>query len=156
MPGRSTLPRISEADKLKVFPDITDPLPAKCLDHVPAGVPMFWGETKSVSTWWLLLEEVQAGCVVDLSPGSGALASACMQRGNQYLGLIGNSLHMTWLTTVVDRASLKFICESGSYLYQEDLATHLQELFAELVEPPEDDKLEEAICDGDAGDVEEE
>jgi hypothetical protein len=145
LPGRSTLPRISEADKLNVFPDITDPLPAKWLDHVPAGVPMFWVETKSVSTWWLLLEEVQAGYVVDLSPGSGALASACMQRGNQYLGLLGNSLHMTWLTTVVDRASLKFICEAGSYLYQEDLATHLQELFAELVEPPEDNKLEEAI-----------
>jgi len=61
---------------------------------------------------------------------------------------------MTWLTTVVDRASLKFICESGSYLYQEDLATHLQDLFAELVEPTEDDKLEEAICDGDADDEE--
>ena len=148
LPGRSTLPRISVADKLKVFPDITEPLPAKWLDHVPAGVPMFWGENKSAETWWLLLEEVQAGCVVDLSPGSGALASACMQRGTQYLGLLGSALHMTWLTTVVDRASLKFICESGSYLYQEDLATHLNELFADVVDPPEDKNLEESICDG--------
>ena len=85
---------------------------------------------------------------MDLSPGSGALASACMQRGTQYLGLLGSALHMTWLTTVVDRASLKFICESGSYLYQEDLATHLNELFADVVDPPEDKNLEESMCDG--------
>ena len=145
MPGRSTLARISEADKAKVFSEATDSLPQKWVDNVPAGVPMFWGETKSLTTWIQLLDEVKAGSVIDLSPGSGVLASACMQRGTPYLGMVGNSHHLTWLTNVVDRAAAKYITTAGNYLYQEDLAAHLTELFADVVDPKQDTMAEEAL-----------
>jgi hypothetical protein len=149
LPGRSSLSRISQGDKEKVFPEATDNLPKKWLDNVPVGVPMFWGETKSVATWHQLLEEVQAHAVVDLTPGSGVLASACMQRGTPYVALVANTHHLTWLTNVVDRNSCKYMCTTGNFLYQEDLATLLAELFADVVDPKEDTTAEEAIQEGD-------
>ena len=145
LPGRSTLARISVTDKEKIFSETTDPLPKKWLDNVPVGVPMFWSETKSMTTWYQLLDELQAGCVVDVSPGSGVLASACMQRGTPYLGLLGNAQHLTWLTNVIDRNACKFMCTTGNFLYQEDLATLLNELFADVVDPKDDATAEEAI-----------
>ena len=145
LPGRSTLSKISASDKEKVFPEPTDPLPKKWVDNVPVGVPMFWGETKSMVTWTQLLDEVQGHCVVDVSCGSGVLASACMMRGTPYAGLVGNPHHLTWLTNVVDRNSCKFMCTTGNFLYQEDLATLLGELFADVVDPKEDTTAEEAI-----------
>ena len=145
LPGRSTLARISESDKQKIFAETTDPLPQKWLDNVPVGVPMYWQETKSVSTWYQLLEEVQAGCVIDVSPGSGVLASACMRRGMPYVGLVSNAQHLTWLTNVVDRSSCKYMCTTGNHLYQEDLATLLAELFSDVVDPKEDATAEQAI-----------
>ena len=114
-----------------------------------AGVPAFWGETKTVVTWERLLDEVDANACIDLSPGSGALASACMSRGIQYLGLVTDPSHLTWLTNVVDRASLKYICASGNLIYQVDLASHLTELFADVLDPHEDETLEEAIMGSD-------
>ena len=145
LPGRSTLSKISDSDKVKVFPETTDPLPKKWVDNVPVGVPMFWGETKSMLTWIQLLDEVQGHCVVDISCGSGVLASACMMRGTPYAGLVGNQHHLTWLTNVVDRNSCKFMCSTGNFLYQEDLATLLGELFADVVDPKEDTTAEAAI-----------
>ena len=145
LPGRSTLARISSSDKEKIFSDTTDPLPKKWVDNVPVGVPMFWGETKSVSTWSQLLDEVAAGRIVDVTPGSGVLASAAMQRGTPYLGLVGNAHHLTWLTNVVDRNSCQYMCTTGNFLYQEDLATLLSELFADVVDAKEDQTAEEAI-----------
>jgi hypothetical protein len=131
---RRSLPRITPQDKLKVFPEATDELPAKWSEHVPAGVPMFWGETKPIGMWATLLKQVDGKCVVDLSPGAGTLAAACLKHNIAYLGIVGVAAHMTWLTNVVDRSALKYICESGNSLYQEDLATHLKELFADVMD----------------------
>ena len=149
LPLRTSLPRISPSDKLKIFPDATDVLPKRWTDSVTAGVPAFWGETKSVATWERLLDEVDGGACVDLSPGSGALASACMSRGIQYLGLVTDATHQLWLTKVIDRAALKYICQSGNMIYQDDLASHLTELFADVLEANEDETLEEAIMGSD-------
>ena len=145
MPGRSSLARISVADKEKIFTETTDPLPKKWSDNVPVGVPMFWGETKSDVTWNQLLDEVNADCVVDVTPGSGVLASACMARGTPYLGLVGHPQLLSWLTNVVDRSSCRYMCTTGNFLYQEDLATLLTELFADVVDPKEDTTAEEAL-----------
>ena len=95
---------------------------------------MFWGETKSIATWDLLLNEVCAKVVVDLSPGSGSLASACLSKGLVYHGIVGTASHMGWLTNVLDRESLQHISRAGHPLYQEDLATHLKELFGDIME----------------------
>ena len=60
--------------------------------------------------------------------------------GALYVGFVYNKTHMTWLTNVVDRASLKYLVQSGTILYQEDLATHVKQVFADLVEPDEAEK----------------
>ena len=83
---------------------------------------------------------------MDVSPGSGLLAQCCMAAGVQYFGVCASSQHLQWLTNVLDRAALKYIVESGTFLYQEDLATHIQELFSDVLqslEVPEED--EEAV-----------
>ena len=66
-----------------------------------------------------------------------------MSSGIQYLGLVGHPTHFNWLTNVVDREALKYICQGGNYLYQEDLAKVVEELFADTVE--QDDVQDEAI-----------
>ena len=45
--------------------------------------------------------------------------------------------HLAWLGNVLDRAALTYLCKSGEHLYQEDLASCVQELFADLLKPEE-------------------
>lgn len=132
--SRLSLPRISPEDKLRIFPEAPSVLPSKWCKKVRSGVPMFWGETKSVQTWDILLDEVSAKCVVDLSPGAGTLASTCLSKSIPYHGIVGNAAHLGWLTNVLDRSSLQYLSRAGHTLYQEDLATHVKELFGELLE----------------------
>ena len=107
------------------------------------GVPLYWCETKSVEAWVRILKDTSVKCVVDLTAGSGTLACACMGVGALYLGFVYHKTHLTWLTNVVDRASLKYLVQSGTPLYQEDLATHVKQVFADLVEPDHDEQNSE-------------
>ena len=97
------------------------------------GVPLFWCETKGVTAWVQVMEDTMSQGVVGLSPGSGALAEACMKRGIQYFGAVFDNTHYQWLSNVVDRASLTYICASCDLLYQADLATHVKELFSDHI-----------------------
>ena len=144
LPPRMSLPRISGEDKLKIFSEVPDALPARWCDSVSAGVPLFWGETKSQNLWKQLLMDVDAKSVVDTTP-STALAMACMDLGIAYKGLVGNQTQMQWLTNTIDRASLKFICTAGSFLYQEELAKHIKDLFSDVVDACQDETNDEAI-----------
>ena len=117
--------------------------PSKWLKNIPAGCPMFWGETKSVAFWVQLLTELTATCVVDVTPGSGALAEAAMILGIQYCGFCADFGHMGWLSNVIDRASVRQIVKSGTFLYQEELADELKEMFSAIVEPEEENEGQE-------------
>ena len=99
---------------------------------------MYWGETKSVALWVQLLTDVGAKCVVDVTPGSGSLAEAAMILGIQYCGFVTDPVHMGWLNNVIDRASVRQIVKSGTFLYQEDLAESLKEMFGDVVEVEEE------------------
>ena len=83
MTARTRLPRISVEEKAKVF-GASGRLPAKWLKHIPAGCPLFWGETKSVAYWVQILTELNAKCVVDVTPGSGSMAEAALILGTHY------------------------------------------------------------------------
>ena len=154
--GIPTMPRhrlalINDGEKVNIVgstPDV-DNVPEAWTKRGLQGVPLYWGETKSVEAWTRILKDTSAKAVVDLSAGSGTLACACMGVGALYVGFVYHKTHLTWLTNVVDRASLKYLVQSGTTLYQEDLATHVKQVFADLVEPddPEqnsDDDEEEA------------
>ncbi len=71
------------------------------------GVPLFWGERKTVKMWAQILEDVDAKAVYDLTPGTGALASACLIAGITYVGVARNADHRQWLDTLLDRVALK-------------------------------------------------
>ena len=134
LPARTSLARIDPADKEKIFTEKPGELPQKWTNLVTGGVPLYWQESKSTLVWTQLMTDVRADCVVDLSPGSGALATACMQLGIAYLGIVSNATHLSWLTNVLDRAALQYIVESGHVLYQEDLASLVKDMFADLLE----------------------
>ena len=142
---RTALAMISPEDKEKIFSDKTDPLPKRWVSR-SSGVPLFWLETKSLGFWTQLCEELSIKCIVDVSPGSGILAQCCMAKGIQYFGMCTSPHHLQWLSNVLDRAALKYIVESGAFLYQEDLATHIKELFADVLQPLEaSEEDEEAV-----------
>ena len=144
LPPRTSLPRISEDDKKAIFQEATAALPTKWVSGC-AGVPLFWGETKSSKFFVQVLSDTTAKAVVDVSPGSGALAQACMELGIPYFGMCANQQHLTWLTNVLDRAALRWICQTGTFLYQEDLATHIQELFADSLKANDEDVDDSAV-----------
>ena len=63
-----------------------------------------------------------------------------MKLGVQYFGVVFDKTHFQWLSNVIDRASLQYICAQGAVLYQADLATHLQELFSDNLAGDDDDE----------------
>lgn len=143
---RTHLSKITVADKAKIFPDETNPPPKRWSSSVSEspGVPLFWLETKSVAFWGQLLDDLSVKCVVDASPGSGLLAQTCMSKGIHYFGMCMSPHHLTWLSNVLDRACLKYVVESGSYLYQEDMAGLVQELFSDVLatlEKPDEENV---------------
>ena len=146
MAPRMTLPRISQEDKAKIFPDTPQVLPKKWSDAVTAGQPLYWQETKSQEFWGHVLEMINAKCVVDVSPGSGSLALACMEKGLHYFGICRDPVHTGWLSNVLDQAAMKFLSESGSNMYQADLATHIKELFSDMTTGLDDEITDEVIA----------
>ena len=146
---RTHLAMISSEDKLKIFPEKPDPLPKHWAASRRSGVPLHWLETKSVEFWGQMGDDLNIKCVVDTSPGSGLLAESCMARGIPYFGICSSPHHLQWLSNVLDRTSLRYIVESGSYLYVEDLATHIQELFADVLESQATEEDEDAVQESD-------
>ena len=82
----------------------------------------------------VFLPEVKAALVVDYSPGSGAMARACLNLGIQYVGICRSAQHCSWLTNILNKAAVECISRTGSPLYQQDLATCINEHFKELID----------------------
>ena len=94
----------------------------------------------------MFLAEVRAALVVDYSPGSGALARACLNQGIQYVGICRTELLFNWLTKILNKAALECISRSGSPLYQQDLASCIQAHFKGVIEELHQ---QDAAVDGD-------
>ena len=74
------------------------------------------------------------GLVVDFTPGSGAMARACLEAGILYVGVCRSQQHSSWLVNVLDRASVEIATRSGTALYEQDLSTCLNDHFKELID----------------------
>ena len=57
-----------------------------------------------------------------------------MKTGATYLGVARNAPHGSWLHSVLDRASLIYLRESGQPLFEQDLATCIQEHVREVLD----------------------
>ena len=130
---------------------------ARIFDVEARGHPFSWTEQKPLAWYEVFLQEVKAALVVDFSPGSGAMARACLNQGIHYVGICRTEKHCSWLTNILNKAAVECCARNDSPLYQQDLAqcisSHFRELIDELhqqdaVEVEYDDK-DESDSDGD-------
>ena len=86
-------------------------------------------------SWYdVFLEEINAGLVIDLSPGSGAMARACLNQGIQYVGICRTERHCSWLTNILNKAAVECIARNDSPLYQQDLASNISAHFNDIID----------------------
>ena len=93
------------------------------------GQPLFWAERNNVDYWKDLWQDLNAGVVVDCTPGSGTAAMAALELNICYYGIARNSLHANFLSNVVDRHALKMMNTHGGPLYHQDMAECIVEHF---------------------------
>ncbi|CAE7639042.1 unnamed protein product [Symbiodinium necroappetens] len=123
LPPLERRPKISVTEKAKIWSDIDEP-PKYRLESVP----IYWAESKPWDCWDTLLACLDAGAVLDLTPGSGLLASVCMAAGISYTGITRS----------------EDLSESVRKLF-DDVLRELND--AELQESDEDDMGDEDMAD---------
>jgi len=110
------------------------PSPSAGVYGDPSGLPLCWQERKPEPFYKLLLEEWNVTGVVDLSPGSGTLARACMSNAWPYLGICKNQEHSSWLQNVLNRRALQVVATPGSVLFEREFSDMITDHFRELLE----------------------
>ena len=111
------------------------PSPAAGLFNVAGrGHPFSWKGTKPIAWYRRLISDIAAGLVIDLTPGSGALARACLEAGVQYVGICRKPEQASWLINVLNRAAVECTTRNGTALYEQDLASCLTDHFKEIIE----------------------
>ena len=84
----ASLPTMTSDDRAKMISKDRCPSPAAGIFEVDArGHPISWTERKPLAWYEEFLPEVRAASVVDYSPGSGAMARACLNKSVQYVGI---------------------------------------------------------------------
>ena len=154
---RVSLPKVCREDKEQILTswgvtEMPGKPPRRWQETSAAGEPLFWQETKNKDFWLNFLKELNIKAVVDVSPGSGTLAVACMEHGADYFGICRDATHLGWLNNVLDRAALTYLCESGTHLYQEDLSAHIKELFGDMLKDNADDAVNDDALASDSED----
>jgi len=129
------LPRTSVQDKAKLLAQTQEAIavPRQNLFDSTGGIPLFWQERKPVSFWKKFFEDLQARCIVDLSPGSGLAARAAMELGVPYLGITRTAEHGQWLGNVCDRYALQAAVTSGTALHSADLQGSIEDHFGDVL-----------------------
>ena len=97
-------------------------------------MPVFWRETKSKALWQELLVAHNTGAVVDVTPGIGVLANACLAQGIEYLGITSCSVHQQWLCNNADRLACQQIVKSGSPVYSQETSHLISKYFGDPLE----------------------
>ena len=131
LPNLASLPLISSADKIKIMSG-NAPEPPE-YDEA-RGMPLYWRESKSHEFWRHLLRELDASEVVDLSPGSGSAAKACVFTGIPYFGICRNETHASWLQNVLNRWALECITLPQSALHDIDRKALVKHHFSDIVQ----------------------
>ena len=145
--------KVTAADKKAILGLKDEPAsPPEKFADINGALPICWQERKAVSFWRALLGDLYVSAVVDVTPGSGVLARACLLEGWPYLGIPRTAAHVSFMQNKLDRDALSVISKSGSAMYQADMAEHIKEHFADVLDPalgddPEEEEEEEAAGD---------
>ena len=146
---RGTLPLITATEKAKIH-GCEALAPQEDLFDTSLGMPLYWQERKTVKCMKTLLKDVHAKAVFDLTPGSGVCGRAAMELGISYSCLARSAEHCSWLQNIWDRQALRYICEDGGPLHQQDLSQCITEHFAETLDQLNQmDQAEETEFTGD-------
>ena len=131
----AALPLVSVADKAKIHAVSEESVeqPRQGVFDAAGGIPLFWQERKPTSFWKKLYGDLQARCVVDLTPGGGLAARAALELGIPYLGFTRTAEHGQWLGQVCDRNALQAAVTSGTPLHNADLAGSIEEHFGDVL-----------------------
>ena len=133
---------ISAEDKARVMgsrvsastPGETEvPVPDPKIFDTERGLPLYWAERKPVAFWEDILWCLDAGMVIDLSPGSGSVGRACLRSGIQYLACCHTDAHASWVGNILDREACEIVVTNGSPLFEQDLATMLKKHFQDVL-----------------------
>ena len=111
----SGLPLLTDTDKAKIFGHA--PSPSAGVFDCSLGHPPFWQERKPAAFYKVLLAEWKVTSVVDMTPGTGQLARACMEAGIAYVGFAKNAEHLSWLQKVLTKRAVQTIVRSGTALH---------------------------------------
>ena len=115
---------VTDADKEKILGVTAGTIKkprAKVFD-TSFGQPLLWAERKTIAFWQTLFEDVDAGMIIDCSPGSGTAARAALLANIPYFGLARNEHHASFLCNVADRQALMMMRIAGSPLHHQDMA----------------------------------
>jgi hypothetical protein len=129
------LPLLSAADKAKLLAVSQESVeqPKQSVFDAAGGIPLFWQERKPTSFWKKLYGDLQARCVVDLTPGAGLAARAALELGIPYLGFTRTVEHGQWLGQVCDRNALQAAVTTGTALHNADLAGSIEDHFSDVL-----------------------
>jgi len=126
MPTKVTqLPKISKDDKEAIMGYKTD-VPESWAQE---SVPLFWGESKAVDFFQVLLKNYAITDVQDLSVGCGSLAVACLKEGVTYQGFVGHKKHKVFIENILNLNAAKLISQKDSCLFQQSLSEALKAYF---------------------------
>ena len=131
--SRYSLPLLPSKEREVIVGAAPSPV-AGLFNVAERGHPFSWKEKKPIKCYGRILSDISAGFVIDLTPGSGALARACLEAGIQYVGICRGPEHASWLINVMNRAAVEMITRNGTALYEQDLATVLTDHFKEMIE----------------------
>ena len=130
----SSMPRISATDKAVIMggasaAGVPEPLRVVCPNP-----PLFWQECKPTELYEQLLSDLDVTSVFDLSPGSGALAEACLRLGATYAGVTAKAEHARWLQNVLDRITVKHVITPGRSLFNKESVDTMRLHFGDILQ----------------------
>ena len=130
---RNSLPRMIQDEREAIIGQ--SPIPPEGLfDVAGRGHPFSWYEKLPIPFYKTFLTEIAASLVIELTPGSGAMARACLDEGIQYIGVCRSLQHSSWLVNILNRASVESTARQGTALYEQDLPKCLNDHFKELID----------------------
>ena len=100
------------------------------------GMPLFWAERKPADFFGSLFKILDAGMIIDCTPGSGTAATAALKAGIPYFGLAKNDHHASFLCNALDKQTLKMMRTPGTTLFQQErsecISAHFAQMLADL------------------------
>ena len=124
---------VSKEDKEKILGRAIPTPPPRIYD-ASSGQPLLYNERRNHILCSRILRDLKAKEVLDLTPGQGELAKACLHEDIRCKVLCRNAHHASWLQNVLDRAAMTCIHRVGHVLYDTDMASNIKKLYSDVLE----------------------